>query len=95
MLINSVANKFVTPDKIAITGGVAQDYIVSTSLPGLLSVLIVADVNIHISKGSGTASTSKFLLLANTYLEIPVADLVLFSFWGVTSGNLYVIEWGD
>lgn len=95
MLINSVGKKWITPDKTAITGGVSQDYTVVTDLPGLLSVLIMATVDTHVSKGAGTATTSKFLLLANTYMEIPVADLDTFSFWGTGAGSLYVIEWGD
>lgn len=95
MLFNSVAKKWLTPDKTAITGGVAQDYTITTDLPGLMSVLIMADVDIHISKGAGTATTNKFLLLANTYMEIPVGDLDAFSFWGTGAGSLYVIEWGD
>lgn len=92
MLSNSVANNWATPDKTTITGSTSQDYSSSADKPGLLSLLCVADVNIHISKTS-PSSTSKFLILANTYFEIPVADLAEFSFWGVSAGNLYVIEW--
>ena len=94
MLINSVANNWDTPDKVAITGGANQDYTTSTGAleQGLLAVLCMATVDIHVSKTS-PSSTEKFLVLANTYFEIPVADLKVFSFWGVGAGTLYVLEW--
>jgi hypothetical protein len=94
MLINSVANNWDTPDRTAITGGANQD--ISTSVGagevGLLSVLILCTVDTHISRTS-PASTSKFLLLANTYFEIPVADLKSFSIWGTGAGFMYLLEW--
>ena len=91
MLQNSVANGWVTPDAITITGSVDQTYTPETGKPGLLSVSIMATVDTHIAKG--VSSTNKFLLLANTYMEIPVADLEDFHFFGTGAGFLYVIEW--
>lgn len=91
MIINSVASGWETPDKTSITGSVDQTLTITSDLPGLMSVLIVADVDIHISKG--VSSTNKFLLLANTYFEIPVKDIADFHFWGTAAGNLYTIEW--
>ena len=91
MLINSVANNWDTPDKTTVTGSADQTLNISGALPGLLSVLIMADVDIHISKG--VASTNKFLLLANPSFEIPVKDIAIFHFWGTAAGNLYIIEW--
>lgn len=91
MLSNSVASGFETPDRIVITGSVDQTYPTTTGKPGLLSVSILATVDTHIAKG--VSSTSKFLLLANTYMEIPVADLEDFHFFGTAAGFLYVIEW--
>lgn len=91
MLINSVASGFETPDAITITGSIDQTYPTVTGRPGLLSVTILATVDTHIAKGVST--TAKFLLLANTYMEIPVADLEDFHFFGTGAGLLYVIEW--
>ncbi len=91
MLNNSVGNDWDTPDKTVITGSADQTYSANSAMPGILAFLIMADVDIHVSKG--TASTSKFLLKADTYFEIPVKDLATFHFWGTGAGNLYVIEW--
>ncbi len=91
MLFNSVANGWETPDSIPITGSVDQTYPTTTDRPGLLSVLIMATVDTHIAKG--VASTNKFLLIANTYMEISVADLEDFHFFGTAAGTLYVLEW--
>ncbi len=93
MLGNSVANNWLTPDKTPIAGGVAQNYTIESGRPGVLSVLVMATVDTHIARGNDAANTSKFLLIANTYIEIPVADIDAFSFWGTAAGNLYVIEW--
>lgn len=93
MLTNSVARNWLTPPAVTITGGVAQDYSTTGPNPGILSVLIMADVDMHVDQVAGNATTSSFLLLANTYMEIPVADLIAFSFWGTAAGNLYVVEW--
>lgn len=91
MLNNSVAIGWKTPDRITVTGSVDQTYPTTTDLPGLLSISIMFTVDTHVAKG--VSSTSKFLLLANTYMEIPVADLVDFHFFGTEAGFLYVIEW--
>lgn len=91
MLNNSVASGWETPDAVTITGSVDQTYTPVTGIPGLLSISIVATVDIHVAKG--VSSTSKFLLLANTYMEIPVADIKNFHFFGTEAGLLYVIEW--
>jgi len=93
MFINSVGRNWLTPPVVTVTGGVVQDYSTIGPKQGILSVLIMADVNIHVDQVAGNATTSSFLLLANTYMEIPVGDLIAFSFWGVSAGNLYVIEW--
>lgn len=94
MLQNSVANSWETPDAVAIIGGESQDFVtdVGDGDIGTLSVLILCDVDTHISKTS-PASTLKFLLLANTYFEIPVADLKTFSFWGTGAGLMYPLYW--
>lgn len=94
MLINSVATNWETPDAVAITGGANQDFPtdVGDGDIGTLSVLILCTVDTHISRNS-PASTAKFLLLANTYFEIPVADLKAFSFWGTGAGTMYVLYW--
>lgn len=94
MLSNSVATNWETPDSVAIIGGESQDFPtdVGDGDQGTLSVLILCTVDTHISKNS-PASTSKFLLLANTYFEIPVADLKNFSFWGTGAGVLYPLYW--
>jgi len=93
MFINSVGTNWLTPDAETVTGGVAQDYTVTGPRPGVLSLLIMATVDIHVARGAGLATTNKFLLLKNTYMEIPVGDLDAFSFFGVGAGLLYVIEW--
>ncbi len=94
MLINSVATNWLTPDAVAITGGINQDFPtdVGDGDIGNLSVLILCTVDTHISRDS-PSSTSKFLLLANTYFEIPVADLKSFSFFGTAAGTMYVLFW--
>ena len=93
MLVNSVANNWRTQQVITVTGA-AQTITtgVGSGEQGALSVLIVTDVNIHIAK-SGVPTTSDFLILANTYFEIPVADIKTIEFIGTGAGLLYVLEW--
>lgn len=93
MLSNSVANSWRVTPVLTISGA---SQVVTTGVgdgdQGVLSILLIADVDIHIAK-SGTATTADFLLLANTYFEIPVADLKSFSFIGTGAGLLYMLEW--
>lgn len=93
MLQNSVANNFRTQPVITVTGSTQT---ISTQVgdgdQGTLSVLMIADVDFHFAK-TGPATTSDFLILANTYFEIPVADLKSFEIIGTGAGLLYVLEW--
>jgi hypothetical protein len=95
MLSNSVATNWRVTPVLVVNGSSSQT--VTTQVGdgdiGVLSVLVIADVDIHIAKGAGPATIADFLLLANTYFEIPVADLKQFSFIGTGAGNLYMLEW--
>lgn len=95
MLSNSVATNWRVTPALAVNGSTSQtvDTEVGDGDIGVLSILLIADVDIHIAKGAGPASTADFLLLANTYFEIPVADLKQFSFIGTSAGLLYMLEW--
>lgn len=91
MLTNSVGSSYLTPDKTALSNGANHDIVTNGGKPGLMSVIIIADVNIHLSRTS-PSSTNKFLIIANTPFEIPVADLAGFSVWATGAGSLYVFE---
>ena len=93
MLQNSVANNFKIQQVLTLTG-VTQTITLSTGAggQGLLSVLMIADVDFHFAK-AGPATTSDFLILANTYFEIPVADLKTFEVISVGAGSFYLLEW--
>lgn len=95
MLSNSVATNWRVTPRLVVNGSTSQT--VTTEVGegdiGVLSILLVATVDIHINKDAGPATTDDFLLLANTYFEIPVADLKQFSFIGTGAGSLYMLEW--
>jgi len=93
MLSNSVANNFRTQQVLTLTG-VSQTITlgVVSGGQGALSVLMIADVDFHFAK-TGPATTSDFIILANTYFEIPVADLKTFEIIGSGAGNFYLLEW--
>lgn len=95
MLSNSVATNWRVTPALAVNGSTSQTVTTGVGAGdiGVLSILVLATVDIHIAKGSGPATTADFLLLANTYFEIPVADLKQFSFIGVAAGTLYMLEW--
>jgi len=93
MLSNSVANNYRTQQVLTLTGASQTITLGTGDLgQGALSVLMLADVDFHFAK-SGPATTSDFLILANTYFEIPVADLKEFEIISVGAGNFYLLEW--
>ncbi len=93
MLQNSVANNFRILPVITVTGSTQTITLgVGEREQGALSVLMIANVDFHFAK-SGPATIADFLVLANTYFEIPVADLKTFEIFGVEAGLIWVLEW--
>jgi hypothetical protein len=86
-LQNSVANNFDTPPNVALTGA-SQEISIQDDI-GVLSVWVMSDQPFHINKAS-PATTGTWRVLANTYWEVPVADIK--SFWVISdsAGTLYI-----
>jgi hypothetical protein len=93
----SVARGFSVKAANAFSNGVAEQ--ISTTYgkfdkdtnQGQMSTWIVATANIYIHE-THPATTSGFLLLANTYFEIPVAEMESFSIMPAGDGILYMME---